>query len=99
MIYAIWDDNQQQLQLANSGLPRRSTVAAARWRKSRPQDCPSAFLGHATYDELNVRGRKGDAFLFFSDGIWMPQLQGRNVWASSPGGDHQKPMRTAAPRS
>jgi len=30
---------------------------------------PIGLFSHATYDELNLRGRAGDVFLFFSDGI------------------------------
>ena len=69
MIYAIWDDNQQQLQLANSGLPRPIHCRGGKVEEIQATGLPIGLFGHATYDELNVRGRKGDAFLFFSDGI------------------------------
>jgi sigma-B regulation protein RsbU (phosphoserine phosphatase) len=69
MIYAIWDDNQQQLQLANSGLPRPIHCRGGKVEEIQATGLPIGLFGSATYDELNVRGRKGDAFLFFSDGI------------------------------
>jgi sigma-B regulation protein RsbU (phosphoserine phosphatase) len=69
MIYAIWDDNQQQLQLANSGLPRPIHCRGGKVEEIQATGLPIGLFSHATYDELNVRGRKGDAFLFFSDGI------------------------------
>ncbi|MGA2370559.1 MAG: GAF domain-containing protein [Candidatus Korobacteraceae bacterium] len=69
MIYAIWDDNQQQLQLANSGLPRPIHCRGGKVQEIQATGLPIGLFSHATYDELDVRGRKGDAFLFFSDGI------------------------------
>ncbi|MGD0932142.1 MAG: GAF domain-containing SpoIIE family protein phosphatase [Candidatus Korobacteraceae bacterium] len=69
MIYAIWDDNQQQLQIANSGLPRPIRCRGGKVEEIQATGLPIGLFGHATYDELNVRARKGDAFLFFSDGI------------------------------
>lgn len=69
MIYAVWDDNQQLLQIANSGLPR-----PIHWHDGKLEEIPATGLPiglfpNATYDELNLRGRAGDVFLFFSDGI------------------------------
>jgi sigma-B regulation protein RsbU (phosphoserine phosphatase) len=69
MIYAIWDDNQQQLQLANSGLPRPLRCRDGKVEEVQATGLPIGLFPHATYDELNLRGRKGDVFLFLSDGI------------------------------
>jgi len=69
MIYAIWDDNQQHLQLANSGLPRPMHCHNGKVEEIQATGLPIGLFNNATYDELNVRGHKGDAFLFFSDGI------------------------------
>jgi phosphoserine phosphatase RsbU/P len=69
MIYAIWDDSQQQLQLANSGLPRPIHCRDGKVEQIDATGLPLGLFANATYDELHVRGRKGDVFLFFSDGI------------------------------
>jgi phosphoserine phosphatase RsbU/P len=69
MIYAIWDDNQQLLQIANSGLPRPLHCHRGKLEEIPVTGLPIGLFPNATYDELNLRGRKGDVFLFLSDGI------------------------------
>ena len=69
MIYAVWDDGQRLLQIANSGLPRPLHYHDGKVEEIQVTGLPIGLFGHATYDELNLRGHPGDAFLFFSDGI------------------------------
>jgi phosphoserine phosphatase RsbU/P len=69
MIYAIWDDTQQTLQLSNSGLPRPIRCHDGTAEEIQATGLPIGLFANATYDELNLRCRRGDIFLFFSDGI------------------------------
>jgi sigma-B regulation protein RsbU (phosphoserine phosphatase) len=69
MIYAIWDDNQQLLQLANSGLPRPLYLHDGKLEEIQATGLPIGLFHNATYDEVSLRARRGDAFLFISDGI------------------------------
>jgi phosphoserine phosphatase RsbU/P len=69
MIYAIWDDNQQLLQISNSGLPRPLHCRRDKVEEIPVTGLPIGLFPNATYDELKLRGRAGDVFLFFSDGI------------------------------
>ena len=69
MIYAIWDDHQQLLQIANSGLPRPIYCHGGKVEEIQATGLPIGLFLSATYDELNVRCRRGDVILFFSDGI------------------------------
>jgi sigma-B regulation protein RsbU (phosphoserine phosphatase) len=69
MIYAIWDDNQQTLQLANSGLPRPLHCRNGKVEEIQATGLPIGLFNNATYDELTLQGKKGDVFLFISDGI------------------------------
>src|SRR5271169_5151650 len=69
MIYALWDDGQQELELANSGLPRPLYCHNGKVEEIQATGLPIGLFSSATYEELNVRARKGDVFLFFSDGI------------------------------
>jgi len=69
MIYAIWDDNQRLLQIANSGLPRPLHYHAGKIEAIQATGLPIGLFSSATYDELSLRGHPGDIFLFFSDGI------------------------------
>ncbi len=69
MIYAIWDDEQQYLQLANSGLPRPIHCHDGKVEEVDATGLPIGLFSNATYDEVNLRAHKGDVFLFLSDGI------------------------------
>jgi sigma-B regulation protein RsbU (phosphoserine phosphatase) len=69
MIYAIWDDGQRLLQIANSGLPRPLHLHNGKLQEIQATGLPIGLFPTATYDELNLRGQAGDVFLFFSDGI------------------------------
>ena len=69
MIYAIWDDQQQTLQLANSGLPRPIHCHDGKVEEIQATGLPIGLFPSATYDELTVHCRRGDVFLFLSDGI------------------------------
>jgi len=69
MIYAIWDDSQQILQLANSGLPRPLYCHDGTVEEIQATGLPIGLFANATYDELSLRCRRGDVFLFLSDGI------------------------------
>src|SRR5262249_35146532 len=69
MIYAIWDDNQQTLQLANSGLPRPLHCRGGNVEEIPVTGLPIGLFPNATYEDLTVRSKRGDVFLFLSDGI------------------------------
>jgi sigma-B regulation protein RsbU (phosphoserine phosphatase) len=69
MIYAIWDDNQLTLQLANSGLPRPLHCRSGKVEEIPATGLPVGLFNNATYEELTLQGRKGDVFVFMSDGI------------------------------
>ena len=70
MIYAVWDDNQRTLQVANSGLPRPLLVRDRKVEEIQVIGLPVGLFPNATYEELSLRGKPGDIFLFLSDGIF-----------------------------
>jgi sigma-B regulation protein RsbU (phosphoserine phosphatase) len=69
MIYAIWDDNQRTLQIANSGLPRPLHFRDGKVEEIQATGLPIGLFSQATYEELDVRAKSGDVFVLFSDGI------------------------------
>jgi sigma-B regulation protein RsbU (phosphoserine phosphatase) len=69
MIYAIWHDEERRLQLSNSGLPRPLYYHNGEVEEIQATGLPIGLFSTAAYDELNVRAKDGDVFLFFSDGI------------------------------
>ena len=70
ILYALWDEHEMTLRIANSGLPHpfrcRKTGKAERVEIS---GMPLGLFPKAEYDEVIFRARPGEVFLFFSDGI------------------------------
>jgi phosphoserine phosphatase RsbU/P len=70
IIYALWNENDMTLRIANSGLPH--PYRCSKNRKAERVEISGLPLGlfpTAGYDEVAFRTRPGDVFLFFSDGI------------------------------
>ncbi len=77
ILYALWDEHEMTLRIANSGLPHpfrcRKTGKAERVEIS---GMPLGLFAKAEYDEVIFRARPGEVFLFFSDGIPDAQNEG-----------------------
>jgi phosphoserine phosphatase RsbU/P len=69
MIYAIWDDSQRTLRLANSGLPRPIRCHKGKVSRLEVTGLPLGLFASADYEETSIRAETGDVFVFFSDGI------------------------------
>jgi sigma-B regulation protein RsbU (phosphoserine phosphatase) len=69
IIYAVWDDEHQTLQVANSGLPRPIHVHAGKNHVIEATGLPLGLFDDADYDEFTFKMQSGDMFVFFSDGI------------------------------
>ena len=69
LIYAVWDDQNRTLQVANSGLPRPIYCHDGKIEVIEATGLPLGLFDDADYDEFNFRGQPGDLFVFFSDGI------------------------------
>jgi sigma-B regulation protein RsbU (phosphoserine phosphatase) len=69
IIYAIWDDPNRTLQVANSGLPRPLYCHDGKIEVIEATGLPLGLFDDAEYDEFTFRAKPGDMFVFFSDGI------------------------------
>jgi len=69
LIYAVWDDRNRTLQVANSGLPRPIYCHEGKIEVIEATGLPLGLFDDADYDELGFRAKPGDMFVFFSDGI------------------------------
>lgn len=70
IIYALWNDRDMTVRIANSGLPY--PYRCGKDGKAELIDISGLPLGlfqTAEYDEVKFRAHPGDVFLFFSDGI------------------------------
>jgi sigma-B regulation protein RsbU (phosphoserine phosphatase) len=69
LIYAVWDDRNRTLQVANSGLPRPIYCHDGEIEVIEATGLPLGLFDDADYDEFNFQAKPGDMFVFFSDGI------------------------------
>ncbi|MGZ4823456.1 MAG: GAF domain-containing protein [Terriglobales bacterium] len=67
--YAVWDDQQKLLRVANSGLPRPLHCRAGHVERVDSVGLPIGLFDNAKYDETNYHAQPGDEFVFFSDGV------------------------------
>src|SRR5215831_10770934 len=69
LIYAIWNDVDRALQVANSGLPKPLHLREGKIEEIQVTGLPVGLFANAEYEERRLRAKAGDIFLFFSDGI------------------------------
>ena len=69
IIYAVWDDANRTLQVANSGLPRPVYCHDGKIEIIEATGMPLGLFEDPEYDELSFAAKPGDMFVFFSDGI------------------------------
>src|SRR6266436_622686 len=69
IIYAVWDDEQRTLQVANSGLPRPIYCHNGKIEVIPATGLPLGLFDEAEYDEFTYKAKPGDLFVFYSDGI------------------------------
>jgi sigma-B regulation protein RsbU (phosphoserine phosphatase) len=69
LIYAVWDDENRTLTVANSGLPRPIYVHGGKNEVIEATGLPLGLFDEADYDEFKFHMKPGDMFVFFSDGM------------------------------
>ena len=69
MLFALWNDENQTLQVANSGAVQPVFCRAGQSVTVRAEGFPLGMFPNATYEEFNVATQPGDAIVFVSDGI------------------------------
>ncbi|MBZ5566523.1 MAG: GAF domain-containing protein [Acidobacteriia bacterium] len=67
--YAVWDDKQRLLRVANSGLPLPLYCHDGRIECVEATGLPLGQFEDAAYDEVTYRAQPGDLFVFLSDGV------------------------------
>lgn len=69
LLYAVWDDSERVIQIANSGVPRPIYCHEGKARRLDVIGFPLGLFEDAEYDEMSVQAVPGDMFVFHSDGI------------------------------
>jgi sigma-B regulation protein RsbU (phosphoserine phosphatase) len=69
MLFALWNDENQTLQVANSGAVQPIFCRAGESVVVKAEGFPLGMFPTATYEEFNMATQPGDAIVFVSDGI------------------------------
>jgi sigma-B regulation protein RsbU (phosphoserine phosphatase) len=69
MLFCLWNDENQTLQVANSGAVQPVFCRAGQSLPVKAEGFPLGMFPDVTYDELSVSTQPGDAIVFVSDGI------------------------------
>ena len=69
MLFALWNDETQTLQVANSGAVQPVVCRENEATVVRAEGFPLGMFADVTYEEFTVPTQPGDAIVFVSDGI------------------------------
>ncbi len=69
MLFAVWNDENRTLQVANSGAVQPVFCRAGESVPVRAEGFPLGMFPNVAYEEFNVATQPGDAIVFVSDGI------------------------------
>jgi len=69
LLFALWNDENQTLQVANSGAVQPIFCRSGQSVTVRAEGFPLGMFPNVTYEEFNVATQPGDAIVFVSDGI------------------------------
>ena len=83
MLFALWNDDTQTLQVANSGAVQPILCRSGQSETVRAEGFPLGLFPDVAYDEISLSAQPGDAIVFVSDGI----LDAENAQAEMYGND------------
>ena len=69
MLFAVWNDENRTLQVANSGAMQPLFCRSGKSTVVRAEGFPLGMFPNVSYEEFSVATQPGDALLFVSDGI------------------------------
>jgi phosphoserine phosphatase RsbU/P len=69
LLFALWNDENQTLQVANSGAVQPVFCRAGQALTVKAEGFPLGMFPDVSYEELNVATQPGDVIVFVSDGI------------------------------
>src|ERR1700761_4771870 len=69
MVFAVWNDEKQTVQIANAGAVQPLFCRAGQVETVQAEGFPLGMFKDVSYEEFTLSTRTGDAIVFFSDGI------------------------------
>ncbi len=82
MLFAVWDDANQTLQLANAGAVQPLFCRAGEVTTVRAEGIPLGMFPDVEYEEFSLSTQPGDSIIFFSDGIVDAQNAGKEMFGN-----------------
>ena len=82
MLFAVWDDSNQTLQLANAGAVQPLFCRAGEVTTVRAEGIPLGMFPNVEYEEFSLSTQPGDSIIFFSDGIVDAQNAGKEMFGN-----------------
>ena len=69
MVFAVWNDANQTLQIANGGSVQPLVCRSGEVEPLHAEGFPLGLFEDVSYEEFTLSTRPGDAIVFYSDGI------------------------------
>ncbi|MGC9291963.1 MAG: SpoIIE family protein phosphatase [Acidobacteriaceae bacterium] len=69
MLYAVWNDKDRILQIANAGATQPFFVRAGEIKAVQAEGFPLGMFPNVEYEEFTIATQPGDFVVFFSDGM------------------------------
>jgi sigma-B regulation protein RsbU (phosphoserine phosphatase) len=69
MVYAVWNDGNQTVQIANAGATQPIFCRGGEVETVLAEGFPLGMFPEAKYEEFSLATQPGDSVIFFSDGI------------------------------
>jgi sigma-B regulation protein RsbU (phosphoserine phosphatase) len=82
MLFALWNDENQTLQVANSGAVQPVFCRAGQSVTVKTEGFPLGMFPGVTYEELSVATQPGDVLVFVSDGIGDAENEEEEMYGS-----------------
>jgi sigma-B regulation protein RsbU (phosphoserine phosphatase) len=83
MLFALWNDENQTLQVANSGAVQPIFCRAGESNPIRAEGFPLGMFPDVTYDEFSIATEPEDVILFVSDGILDAENEGGEMYGEA----------------
>ena len=69
MLYAVWNDDNRTLQVANAGATQPLICRSGQVETIKAEGFPLGLFPNVEYEEFTLSTQPGDSLIFFSDGI------------------------------
>lgn len=101
MLYAVWNDDNRTLQVANAGATQPLICRGGEVETIKAEGFPLGLFPNIDYEEFTLATQRGDSIIFFSDGITDAQNEAEEMFGDDRlkavvKKNHQKPASKIA---